>query len=97
MSWWKVQVNVVTPQELGVCGESNEIHVNGEKRKKLFGFDKVIKKCMFKLAVKKKFYHKEKPYPQHIKWSARLRPTYFPLGHMPTLSNSYSPISCSRF
>ena len=23
-SWWKVQVNVVTPQELGVCGESNE-------------------------------------------------------------------------
>ena len=24
-------VNVVTPQEHGVCGESNEIHVNGEK------------------------------------------------------------------
>ena len=28
-SQWKVQVNVVTPQELGVCGESNEI--NGKK------------------------------------------------------------------
>ena len=28
-SWWKVQVNVFTPQELGVCRESNE--VNGEK------------------------------------------------------------------
>ena len=28
-SCWKVQVNVLTPQELGVCGESNEI--NGEK------------------------------------------------------------------
>ena len=28
-SWWKVQVNVLTPQELRVCRESNE--VNGEK------------------------------------------------------------------
>ena len=28
-SQWKVQVNVMTPQELGVCGESSEI--NGEK------------------------------------------------------------------
>ena len=42
----EVQVNVVTPQELGVCGESSKI--NGEKlfcvrllRKKLFAFDKV--------------------------------------------------------
>ena len=45
-SWWKLLVNVLTPQELGVCGESNEI--NGEKklfcvrllRKILFALDK---------------------------------------------------------
>ena len=28
-SRWKVEVNVVAPQELGVCGKLNEI--NGEK------------------------------------------------------------------
>ena len=59
-SWWKVQVNVVTPQELGVYGESNEI--NREKNcfvfirseKKLFAFDKVCKKSTFKLAIERK-------------------------------------------
>ena len=38
-------MNVVTPQELGVCGESNEI--NGEK--------------MFFVRRKEKFDQKEKP------------------------------------
>ena len=44
-SWRNVQVNVLTPQERGLCEESNEI--NGEKivlcltaEKKLFALDK---------------------------------------------------------
>ena len=58
----------MTPQALEVVlGESNEI--NGEKnclknwlhRKKLFAFDKVWKKCTFKLGDEKKFDHKGKP------------------------------------
>ena len=43
---WKVQANVVTPQELKmVCGESNEINVTVEK-KKMFAFDKGVEKCL---------------------------------------------------
>ena len=39
-SWWKVQVNVVTPQELEVYGVSNEI--NGEKNSFVLAAEKKI-------------------------------------------------------
>ena len=57
----KVQVNVVTPQELNmVCGESNEI--NGEKNffefycreKNCLLLIRSEKNCTFKLGVEKK-------------------------------------------
>ena len=54
---------MVTPQQLGVCGESSEINLclTAEKKNCLLWISSE-KNCMFKLPVeKKKFDHKEKP------------------------------------